>query len=194
MTPLPRAWYARDTLCVARALLGCVLVHQRPDGVRLAGRIVETEAYHQDGDLAAHSYSGRSARNAVMFGQPGYLYVYFIYGMHFCLNVVTEAEGIGCAVLIRGLEPLEGEAEMQRLRGPKIARKQWTNGPAKLCRALGIDRGHDGCDLTGRLVFISAGPDYPDDEVVVTTRIGISKSVDLPWRFYVRDNPWVSRR
>lgn len=194
MTPLPRAWYDRDTLSVARALLGCVLVHQRADGPRLAGRIVETEAYHQDGDLAAHSYGGRTARNAVMFGRPGFLYVYFIYGMHYCLNVVTEAEGVGCAVLIRGLEPLEGEAEMQRLRGPKIARKQWTNGPAKLCRALGIDRAHNGCDLTGSQVFVCAGAPVADDAVVTTTRIGISKSVDLPWRFYLRDNPWVSRR
>lgn len=194
MSRLPREWYARDTCTVARALLGCVLVHRQPDGARLSGRIVETEAYHQDGDQAAHSFNGWTARNAVMFGPPGFLYVYFIYGMHHCLNVVTEGEGVGAAVLIRGLEPLEGETQMQRLRGPSIKRRQLSNGPAKLCRALAVNREQDGADLLGDSLFIEAGPPLEPADIVATTRIGISKSVDLPWRFYIKGNDWVSRR
>nr|WP_243435971.1 DNA-3-methyladenine glycosylase [Acanthopleuribacter pedis] len=191
---MPREWYARDTLTVARALLGRVLVHQNDQGVRVGGRIVETEAYHQDGDEAAHSFGGQTARNAVMFGPPGFLYVYFIYGMHHCLNVVTEVEGVGAAVLIRGLEPLEGENLMQQRRGPKITRRQLTNGPAKLCAALGVAREHDGSDLTGTALFIEEGTAVADTEVVTATRIGISKSADFPWRFYIKGNDWVSKR
>ncbi len=182
----------RTTLEAARWLVGKVLV-RRLDGARLAGRIVEVEAYHQDGDAACHAYGGQTRRNAVMFGRPGLLYVYFIYGMHYCMNVVTEREGVGAATLIRALEPLEGLAAMRRRRGAAVKTRDLANGPAKACQALAVDRAHDGLDL------LADGEVWLEDgeaggELVAATRIGISKSAELPWRFYLKNNPYVSRR
>lgn len=156
-------------------------------------RIVEVEAYHQDGDAAAHSFRGKTPRNAVMFGPAGYLYVYFIYGMHYCMNVVTEREGTGAAVLLRALQPLEGEHFLQTpARKPK--KYLPTNGPAKLCRALSIDRKADGWSLQGDQLWLEAGQPPQVSEIVETTRIGITKSIELPWRFYIKDNPYISKK
>jgi DNA-3-methyladenine glycosylase len=180
-----------DPVVVARRLLGCHIVREL-DGERLVGRIVETEAYHQT-DAASHSYKGRTPRTDIMFGPAGYLYVYFTYGMHYCMNVVTGAEGEGSAVLIRALEPVAGEAVMQARRGP-VLRQQLTNGPAKACQALGIDRQYNGHNLQHLPIQLQIMEALAEDAVTQTTRIGITKDIERPWRFYVTDNPFVSKR
>ncbi|MDJ0839664.1 MAG: DNA-3-methyladenine glycosylase [Acidobacteriota bacterium] len=189
---LPESFYSSPTLTVARNLIGKKLM-RRYNGQILAGRIVEVEAYHQDGDRAAHSYKGRTQRNRVMFGPPGHLYVYFIYGMHFCMNVVTEAEGIGAAVLIRAVEPLEGLETMRKLRGRKIKQRDLTSGPARCCRAFAVDRTHDGLSLTGSEIWLAEGEPEAGERIETSPRIGISKSADLPWRFILDGNPYLSR-
>lgn len=188
---LPRAFYRRDPRLVAVDLLGKVLVA----GER-SGRIVETEAYLGALDPAAHSYRRRSTRNATMFGPPGHLYVYFTYGMHWCCNPVCGEEDEPVAVLIRALAPLAGVEQMRALRPAARRVSDLCSGPAKLCQALGIDRRHDGADLTvaDRGVTIVDDGTPPPDDPVVTTRIGISQAVNEPWRWYVRDDPHVSRR
>jgi DNA-3-methyladenine glycosylase len=188
---LPPAFYRRPTLRVARELLGQVFVHRSPDGV-LSGRIVEVEAYCQEGDEAAHSHRGPTSRNAVMFEPGGVLYVYFIYGMHYCMNVVTEGGGRGDAVLVRAVEPLEGERLMQRNRGPRVGGVMLTNGPAKLCQALGIGREHNGMPLDGGTFGILRCDTVSEEDIVATARIGIRRGADLPWRFFLRNNAWVS--
>ena len=173
----------------AKRLLGCELVGDTDDGpVRV--RIVETEAYHQF-DAASHSYAGRTPRTDVMFGPAGRLYVYFTYGMHYCCNVVTGPEGEGSAVLIRAVEPLQNEA-LLRLRRAKSG-VELTNGPAKLCQALGVTRELNGHDLSEAPLRLSLRPAVTPGDIVQTTRIGISKAADKPWRFYLRGNAYVSR-
>ncbi len=195
MTRLRRDFYERDTLTVARDLLGRRLVRVL-DGVRLAGLIVETEAYVGQGDAACHASRGRTPRNEVMFGPPGHAYVYFIYGMYHCLNAVTEAEGFPAAVLIRAIEPVEGLEVMRRHR-PGRPDTQLSSGPGKLCQALSIDRALNRADLCdGSVLFIEAGQPVPGSAVVTGPRIGIRSDETaraVPWRFYVRDNPFVSR-
>jgi DNA-3-methyladenine glycosylase len=156
-----------------------------PEGV-VSGRIVETEAYLGSHDPAAHSAAGCTPRNRHMFGPPGRAYVYFIYGMHWCVNAVTREAGVGSAVLLRAVEPLEG-LDLMRARRPRARRLQdLTNGPGKLCAALGITRAHDGMPLTGgHPLVLLAGTPVPDAAVEVTPRIGISKAVDWPLRFVV---------
>ncbi|GIZ50005.1 DNA-3-methyladenine glycosylase [Noviherbaspirillum aridicola] len=180
---LARDFYDRDTETVARELLGMHLV-RRGTGAERRGRIVEVEAYVGAHDLASHSSKGVTARTRVMYGPPGHAYVYLIYGIHHCLNVVTEPEGHGAAVLLRALEPLSGIAGN-------------TRGPGLLCRAMGIDRSFDGLDLSGDLLFIEdpGGRDAP--EIVAAPRIGVDYAgewAQRPLRFYLRDNAWVSRR
>ena len=189
---LPVDFYRRPTLVVARAMLGRLFVRQL-EGRRLSGRIVEVEAYHGDADRAAHSYGGERGRNRVMFRDGGLLYVYFTYGMHFCMNVVTEEEGTGAAVLIRALEPVEGIEHMRRHRGEGRREVDLTNGPAKLCQSLAISREENGLPLDGRIVVIHDAPEVDAAEVSVTTRVGISQSRELPWRFFLTGNRWVSR-
>ncbi len=179
---LPREFYAQGTLQVARQILGMHLVH-RVDGQKRIGRIVETEAYLGPRDLAAHSARGRTDRNAVMFGPPGHAYVYFIYGVWYCFNVVTRAEGIPQAVLIRALEPVDN-----------LDDKTW--GPGLLCRAMGIDRAQNGLDLTGSELWIETPP-VKSARVRVTRapRIGVDYSGSWAlkhWRFFDRDSPYVS--
>lgn len=178
----------------ARRLLGSVITRELPGGGRLAGRIVETEAYDQT-DAASHSYRGRTPRTDVMFGPAGRLYVYFTYGMHYCANIVTGREGHAAAVLIRAIEPLEGAEIMAANRG-NAARSihELTNGPAKFCQAFGIDTAMNGHDLLRPPVTLELGAaPLSDDEIVQTTRIGISQAKDVPWRFYIRGNPFVSK-
>lgn len=184
--PLPAGFYDRDPAVVARELLGAVLRREGTLGA-LSGRIVETEAYLGPHDPASHSVVGRTARTWHLFGPPGTAYVYFVYGMHWCVNAVTREEGFGSAVLIRAIEPLEG-LERMRARRPKVRRDaQLANGPAKLCAAMGIDRALDGAILTGGSpLTIHAGEPVPDDQVVIGPRIGISKAVEWPLRFLLR--------
>ncbi len=193
--PLPRAFYDRDTVQVARDLLGAYLVREY-EGHLLVGRIVETEAYVGLDDKASHASVGRTERNAVMFGPPGHAYVYVIYGVHHCLNVVTEREGFPAAVLIRALEPLMGVEMMRELRGgrPDV---ELTNGPGKLCQALAIDMrlyGHDLC--LGSVLWVAGGTLKPAEEIVAGPRVGVrgdQRALTVPWRFAIRGNPYVSR-
>ncbi len=175
---------------VAPRLLGALFVREL-DGQRVVARIVETEAYNQT-DAASHSYRGRTPRTDVMFGPSGHLYVYFTYGMHYCMNVVCGPEGYGAAVLIRALEPVEGVELMSARRGERTD-VGVTNGPAKACQALGIDRAMNGHDLTQLPLQLLLNPPLPPDQIVQTTRIGITRAADQPWRFYITDNPYVSR-
>ena len=180
--PLPAGFYARETEIVARELLGAVL-ECTVRGVRSSGRIVETEAYTGEEDLACHAAAGRTARTEVLYGPPGIAYVYFIYGMHWCVNAVTRAEGLPSAVLIRALEPLDGIAAMRRRRKRRPDR-DLTNGPGKLCEALGITGPrHHGVSLIESPLRILAGDRVPDSEVQITPRIGISKAVEQPLRW-----------
>lgn len=197
---LVNALSLRSTLDAARRVLGCLLVRDLPEG-RLVGRIVETEAYLPN-DPACHAVRElpdggaihkQTARNAPMFGPPGLAYVYFTYGNHFMLNIATEEDGIPGAVLIRALEPLEGVEWMIHRRGMADTRNL-TNGPGKLTRAFGINAALNGHDLSQPPLQLIPEEPIPDARIVATTRIGISKATECPWRFYLRDNPWVSRR
>lgn len=189
---LPARFFARDTVAVARDLIGCVL-ETRVQGLVTAGRIVEVEAYVGPHDPAAHGYRWRkTARNARLFGPAGTCYVYFIYGVHWCANVVTEREGYPAAVLLRALEPLQGIEIMQRRRGIE-ALELLCSGPGRLCQALGIDGSFDGERLGGpRIRIYQPGPTGAR-KVVAGARIGISRAVDWPLRFLLADSPWVSR-
>lgn len=194
MPRLDRAFFARPCLEVAPDLLGCTLVHVLDGGTRLAGRIVEVEAYLGDGsDAGSHSHRGPTRRNRAMFGPPGHFYVYRSHGLHTCVNLVTEPEGTGAAVLVRALEPLEGAARMRANRGGRDGR-ELANGPGKLAQALGITLAHDGLPaLRGRLrLEPPLGP--PPAEIATSPRIGLSKAADLPYRFFLPESPFVSRR
>ncbi|HSN77440.1 MAG TPA: DNA-3-methyladenine glycosylase [Anaerolineae bacterium] len=183
--PLPRSFYDRPTLEVARDLLGCTLVRTL-DGQRLAGRICEVEAYVGEADLASHAARGPTPRNRSMYGPGGLAYVYLIYGMHHCLNVVTEEAGFPAAVLIRVIEPLEGLPLIQANRAGRPLRSL-TDGPAKLCQALDIDRRLDGHNLTtGIELWLEAGEPMPDTAVQTTPRVNVGgdeRSKIMPWRF-----------
>ncbi len=190
MIRLPRAFYERDAATVARALLGQHLAHVL-DNQRLGGLICETEAYGGADDQASHAYR-RTPRSAIMYGPPGYAYVYFIYGMHFCLNAVTEADGHPGAVLIRAIAPVEGIAIMLGRRGRLSERSDrgLTDGPGKLCQALGITRAQNGIDLTASAeLSIESGAAVADDQVEITPRIGV-RGDELArrrlWRFVWR--------
>ena len=174
---------------VAPLLLGCIL-EREIDGHIIRVKIVETEAYDQT-DAASHSYKGKTERTEIMFGKPGHLYVYFTYGMHYCCNVVTDQEGIGSAILIRAVEPLEGEASMQALR--HASGIQLTNGPAKLCQALGIDKRLNGHNLLKSPLKLLPQTPLSSKEITRTKRIGISQAKDIEWRFYITGNDYVSK-
>ena len=192
---LARKFFQRDTLTVARELLGHHLVRVF-EGQPLVGRIVETEAYVGRGDQACHASRGRTRRTEVMFGPPGHAYVYFIYGMHHCMNIVTEPDGCAAAVLIRAVEPLEGLEQMRSLRSNRPDR-QLTNGPGKLCQAMGITREQNGLDMiTSDLLYVEAGQTLADEQLATSPRINVSGDAfaeTTPWRFFVRGNPYVSR-
>jgi DNA-3-methyladenine glycosylase len=189
---LPRSFYARSPAEVAPDLLGRVLVRVLPGGERLAARIVETEAYGPE-DPASHAFRGMTARNAVMFGPPGHLYVYFTYGMHFCMNAVTGKRGVGGAVLLRAGEAIDGIARMVTNRGIGDPRRLCA-GPARLSQAFGVTRGQDGVDLaTGAEgIWIATGNPVGSPDVVTGPRVGIRTGLDLSWRFRIRDDPFVS--
>jgi DNA-3-methyladenine glycosylase len=175
----------------AKRLLGCLL-EREIEGKRVVVKVVETEAYDQT-DAASHSYNGRTKRTDIMFGPAGHLYVYFTYGMHYCCNVVVGEEGYGAAVLIRAVEPIEGEDELMRNRGGKEG-VDITNGPAKLCQALRIDKQMNGHDLSQNPLRLLVQPALNKKDIIRTTRIGISKAKDVQWRFYIRGNNYISKK
>ena len=189
--PLSRRFYARPSPVVARELLGRLLVRRTSDEV-LVARIVETEAYQQD-DPASHSFRGATARNGVMFGPASFLYVYFTYGMHFCMNVVTGPPGEGSAVLLRAAEPLRGMEAMTRRRGT-AAPRSLCSGPARLTQAFGVTRAQNGADLVSGGELWVGGGRAPDRVIRTGPRVGIRHAADVPWRFWVDGSPFVSGR
>jgi DNA-3-methyladenine glycosylase len=189
---LPRDFYVRDTEVVARDLLGCILECHTDAGVA-SGRIVETEAYLGEHDLACHAAAGRTRRTEPLYGPPGTAYVYFIYGVHWCFNAVTRDEGLPSAVLIRALEPVAGVDLMKERRPAARRDHDLTNGPGKLCAALGIDVRHNALPLSRPPIAIREGDRVPDGSVLITPRIGIRESAEWPLRWIIADNPYVSR-
>jgi len=189
---LPRSFFARPSTEVGPELLGRILMRRLGDGRLLSARIVETEAYQED-DPASHSYRGQTKRTEVMFGAAGHAYVYFTYGMHHCMNVVTGWSGEGSAVLLRAAEPLEGVEEMARRRGTDDPRAL-CSGPGRLCQALGIAREQNGVDLVrGRELWLLEGSPIPSSEIGVGSRVGITGGIERPWRFSVKGDRFVSR-
>ena len=198
MPAVPKEFFAGTTIGVAKRLLGTFLWCDSPEGPA-AGRIVETEAYLSGGDPACHAHRGLTARNESMFGAAGRSYVYLIYGMHYCFNVVTADEGVGEAVLIRALEPVEGLELMKHRRGP-VPVRNLCRGPGNLAAALGISKQHNGLILTRGPLKILAADSYPEQfparrrpKITTTPRIGISQAIDLPLRFYLTGSPYVSK-
>ncbi len=187
---LPKEFYKRNTSAVARDLIGKVIC--RKSGRRLLkGMITETEAYPGKNDPASHSYIGKTNRNAVMFEEGGMAYVYFTYGNHYCFNVVTGAKGNGSAVLIRGVEPLEGIDVMMKNRGTSDV-YNLTNGPGKFAQAFDIKREINGKDLTLDEIFITEPQEKKHFKIIISKRIGITKNADKLYRFCMKDNPFIS--
>ena len=202
LKPIPREFFDRDPRVVARELLGKVLLRREQRSI-MAGRIVETEAYMGTGDPAAHAAAGRTARNAVLFGPPGYAYVYFIYGNHYCLNVSCLPEGDAGCVLIRALEPLAGIEQMAQARGmdwagdspvPTRTLRLLTSGPGRLAQALGISRERDNCkdllDASSDLQMCDDG--FRPAKIASTPRVGITKAVEHAYRYIIAENTFVS--
>jgi DNA-3-methyladenine glycosylase len=195
--PLPLRFYRRDTELVARELLGARLWRQLPDGSRLSGTIVETEAYLGMNDRACHTFGGRrTARTETMYASGGIAYVYLIYGMYFCLNAVTRSHGEPEAVLIRALAP-EAGSELWRERYPRLKPAQWLSGPGRLCRAMGIGREQNGLSLQSEELWIARGTRVAPGDIMAAPRVGVDyagEAAQWPLRFYLRDHPAVSRR
>lgn len=194
---LPKKFYIRPVLAVAKDLLGKVLIKTESKKM-FAGRIVEVEAYDGSIDEASHSYNGKTKRNEVMFNTGGCLYVYFTYGAHFCSNIVTGKEGYGNAVLIRAVEPLAGIDYMivNRFNRELKSEKELynlTSGPGKVSKAFGFDSSYSGMDLTNSSVYLLDQPRLNSNKIGISKRIGITRSVDLPWRFFEIANPYLSR-
>lgn len=199
LTPLPSSFYERSTLALAQALLGQLLVHETPEG-RMVGKIVETEAYIGPYDKAAHSYNDRrTKRTEVMYGPPGVSYIYFIYGMYECLNVTASEEGNPHAILIRALEPLEGLDLMKKNRPKAHKLTSLTSGPGRLTQALGITRALNGHELNRPPLYLAKGTQHPLPPHLIARgpRIGIDYAQEarhFPWRFWIKENPFVSKR
>ncbi|NLK21704.1 MAG: DNA-3-methyladenine glycosylase [Epulopiscium sp.] len=202
MKKLERRFYNRDTLIVAKELLGKYIVH-KIDGQDLIGRIVETEAYKGAIDKAAHSYQNkRTPRTEIMYGPSGYAYVYLIYGMYYCMNIITEEEGNPCGVLLRAVEPYKGLEKMAKIRFNKpyeklntTQKRNLSNGPGKLCMALKITVKDYGLDLCGDKLFICGENENLNFEIIEDKRINIDyaeEAAEYPWRFYIKGNPYVS--
>ncbi|HKA32290.1 MAG TPA: DNA-3-methyladenine glycosylase [Candidatus Binatia bacterium] len=192
---LPRHFYAQPTIRVARQLLGKYLVRRHPDG-RTVGKIVETEAYVGEHDLACHASKGRTARTEVMFGPPGHAYVYFIYGVYYCLNVVTEEVGHASAVLIRALEPVEGIETMEQRRGTEKIHSLGS-GPGKLCLAMSIDKTLNGADMSRGNILYVEDRNEPPPKITATPRVGVDYAgtwKDKPWRFLIRGSEFASKK
>ncbi|RIL10825.1 MAG: DNA-3-methyladenine glycosylase [Proteobacteria bacterium] len=187
------AFFLKPTIQVAKKLLGAKLT-TTIGGKSASGMVVEVEAYGGSKDRACHAFSGPSKRNQVMFQSGGRCYVYLIYGMHYCVNVVTEAEGVGSAVLIRAVEPLEGHDLILKRRGHARISPNITNGPGKLCQALGIDLSLLGDSYTrSSKIRLEPYQKIGDSNIGISKRIGITKSAALPWRFFIKDHPFVGK-
>jgi len=189
---LPREFYDRDTEIVAREMLGAILECTTGHGTS-SGMIVETEAYIGEHDPACHAAAGRTRRTAPLYGRPGISYVYFIYGIHWCFNAVTRAEGLPGAVLVRALQPLAGISAMRLRRGSTISDLNLANGPGKLCAALGIDGTMNELSLQKKPLVVRQGSAVDASQIVTARRIGITKAADWPLRYYIEGNEFVSR-
>jgi DNA-3-methyladenine glycosylase len=194
----PRSFYLRHSPLVAKEILGAYL-HRIINGIELIGKIVETEAYGV-GDAACHAFRGKTSRNAIMFDEGGFSYIYFTYGMHFCFNISTNVAGIAEAVLIRAVEPIAGIEQMRSMRPKAHIDRELTSGPGRLCQAFGLTREQNAMDLVeSDELFITRGK--PDDRssgvsanlIGVSTRIGINVAQEFPWRFFIKENEYVSR-
>ncbi len=195
---LNKSFYTRDVITVAREALGKIFVRIE-NGEKLSGKIVEVEAYHGETDESAHSYFGVTKRNKVMFETGGLFYVYFIYGIHYCCNIVTGKQGEGDAVLLRGIEPLSGIEKMAFNRYNKsdisgIKRINLSNGPGKICQAFKINRDQNGINLTDNTIYLLDNEKVKEKEIASKKRIGIKRSKDLQWRFYIKNNQYVSKK
>lgn len=191
--PIGRKFYLRDTVTVSRDLLGKLII-RKTKSENLIAKITETEAYKGEDDPASHSHVKMTNRNRIMFDEGGKVYVYFIYGNYNCFNIVTERKGTGSAVLIRAAEPVEGTETMKTFRGKIKNIYELTNGPGKLCKALNIDKTFYGKDITeAGEIFVSYPLKKEGFDIVSTKRIGISKGGDLPFRFFIKDNPFVTK-
>lgn len=190
--PLPRKFYLQDTITVAKNLLGKIIV--KKEGKKfLAGKIVETEAYIGEHDPACHAYQKFTERSSTLYEIGGKIYVYFVYGNYYCFNIVTEEEGKGNAVLIRAVEPLKG-IEIMRIRRPKAKSDfELTNGPSKFCLAFDIDDRIHRKDITGNEIFVSLSEKKEKFQIAISKRIGLNVGVDFPYRFFIKDNPFVTK-
>lgn len=189
---LEKKLYIKDTITVAKKLLGCIITKETHK-YKLSARIVETEAYLGNNDPACHAYRKLTNRNRPMFEEGGISYVYFVYGNYFCFNVVTENKGTGSAVLIRAVEPIEGIDEMRRNRKYPIGDVNLTNGPAKFCMAYDIGRKDNSLDLTEDRIKIYRKRRRDNFTIAVSTRIGIKEGAELPYRFFIKGNPYVTK-
>ena len=189
---MPTSFYDRETEIAARELLGAILVSHSDKGTT-SGRIVETEAYVGEHDLACHAAAGRTSRTEPLYGEPGIAYVYFIYGVHWCFNAVTRRAGLPSAVLIRAVEPIDGVELMRERRGATRRDVDLTNGPGKMCQAMGITGAHNRLMLQRPPIQILAGEPVPDRDVAISPRIGITQCADWPLRWVIAGNPYVSR-
>ena len=195
---IPDTFFRRDCLETAPDILGKYLVH-RSKGINYAGIIVEVEAYRGNDDPASHAFGGMKNRNKIMFLSGGCFYIYFTYGAHFCCNIVTGMEGEGQAVLIRAVEPTDGIYQMgvNRFGIEQISDKQiisLANGPGKLCKAFGINKSHNGISCSGTELFLKEGMNIPGSQITRTERIGISRGLELQWRFFISGNKFLSRK
>lgn len=192
---LNRDFYLRDANRVAPELLGCLLVSESPEG-RCAGIIVEVEAYKGDCDKGAHSFKNkRTPRTEIQFGPGGYAYIFKIYGMYDCFNIVTNKEGIPDVVLVRALEPVEGIALMEKRRGSKNGSRGLCSGPGKLCQALGISGADYGADLCASRIYVEGSETADKKSILVSPRVNIDyaqECAEFPWRYFIKDCPWVS--
>lgn len=191
--PLKDSFFDKNTVSVAKNLLGKVLVKNTGRNNFISGKIVEVEAYIGDHDPACHAFQKITGRSSILYEEAGTIYVYFIYGNYYCFNIVTEAKGIGSAVLIRAVEPLDG-IEFMKANRPKIKKlHDLSNGPSKLCLAFDIDKKYNGKKISENGIFISNPLIHDKFEIVTSKRIGIVKGADLPYRFYIKNNPFVTK-
>ncbi|MBK7104253.1 MAG: DNA-3-methyladenine glycosylase [Ignavibacteriae bacterium] len=197
---LKKVFYKRDVLIVAKELLGKIFVfNDKRIGKKLLAKIVEVEAYDGNIDEAAHTFIGKTERNKIMFEEGGFLYVYFTYGKHFCANIVTGEKNHGTAILLRAMEPIDGIENFANNRFGKIdlnksEKIKLLNGPGKICKAFNITKNQYGIDLTNDEIYLLNSKKISESQIVTTKRIGIKKSKDLMWRFYIKDNLYISKK
>lgn len=197
---LQKIFFERNVLTIAEELLGKIFIYEDKNlDINLSAKIVEVEAYNGKIDEASHSFKGITKRNEIMFNSGGFLYVYFTYGIHYCANIVTGKKGEGSAVLLRAMEPISGVEIFYKRRFNseivvKLKNNNLLNGPGKICQAFNINKNHNGLDITKNSIYILDKPKLSKDEIVQTKRIGIKKSVELPWRFYIKNSIYISKK